>query len=49
MVLIQVPLLYDYVLINDLGDSIDLVHRQQVTSNCCIVHQPSVCLLLFNY
>ena len=31
MVLIQVPLLYDYVLINDLGDSIDLVHRQQVT------------------
>ena len=31
MVLIQVPLLYDYVLINDLGDSIDLLHRQQVT------------------
>ena len=30
-VLIQVPLLYNYVLINDLGDSIDLVHRQQVT------------------
>ena len=31
MVFIPVPLLYDYVLINDIGDSIDLVHRQQVT------------------
>ena len=31
MVLIQVPLLYNYVLINDLGDSIDLAHRQLVT------------------